>query len=90
VDTVVHEASTQHHIPYLEGIEDHDISTMALHSRKPIHFIFMSTFDMQFWEHGVKLTDRGSWERTWTKARDQLALSLSETWRTKLTGRKVK
>ena len=80
VDTVVREASSQRHKTYMEGNEDHDISTMAFHSRNPIRFIFLSEIDMQFWLHPVKLkkNTRRDWERTWKEAQKNLTGTLSQ------------
>ena len=80
VDVVVHEASTQQHKAYIEGNEDHDISTMAFHSRNPIRFVFLSELDMQFWQHPVKLkkNTRSNWERTWKQAEENLTVALSQ------------
>ena len=84
VDTVVQEASSEKHKGYMEGAEDHDISAMAFRSTRPIHFIFLSETDMQFWEHDVKLTPdskrvRRSWRRKWNRAKQELDDALSKS-----------
>jgi len=73
VDTVVEEASTGRHGTYIEDIEDHDVSTMAFHSAKPVHFILLSKMDMQFWEHGIKISNRQKWKEAWEKAKVRLS-----------------
>ena len=49
---------------YLEGHEDHDISSMAFHSSRPIQLIVISQ-SQRYWEHPVKGTKR--WERIWDR-----------------------
>lgn len=45
---------------YMAGFEDHDVSSMAFHSSRPIHLIAISK-SHRFWEHPVKGQPR--WER---------------------------
>lgn len=77
VDTIVEEAASGNATIYIEGVEDHDITTMAFRSNKPIHFIFLSKEDMQFWDHGTKITKREKWESLWKKAKEDLSAALS-------------
>lgn len=45
---------------YMEGHEDHDVSSMAFHSPRPVHLMTISK-SQRFWEHPVKGQPR--WER---------------------------
>jgi hypothetical protein len=55
---------------YVEGHEDHDISTMAFHSPLPIHLVTVSK-SQRFWEHPVKGEAR--WQRIWEREQARMA-----------------
>mmetsp|Transcript_10679 Transcript_10679/g.25465 ORF Transcript_10679/g.25465 Transcript_10679/m.25465 type:complete len:598 (-) Transcript_10679:1991-3784(-) len=91
VDTVVSESQLGLSKSYSIGIEDHDISTMSFRTPNPVHMIFLTPFDMQFWEHPIKLKDdpnsRMKWELAWNEARDKLVrLANNETLLVPLAG----
>lgn len=45
---------------YVEGFEDHDVSSMAFHSKRPVHLMTIGK-SQRFWEHPVKGLPR--WRR---------------------------
>jgi hypothetical protein len=53
-DVVGKEAGAEHTQSYRAGPEDHDVSTMAFNSPKPIKLIIIA-HDQKFWQHRVKL-----------------------------------
>jgi hypothetical protein len=55
---------------YVEGHEDHDISTMAFHSPLPVHLVTVSK-SQRFWEHPVKGEVR--WQRIWEREQARMA-----------------
>jgi len=78
VETVIEQSRTN--ATYLEYAEDHDVATMAFHSTRPVQFIFLSSQDMMFWDHGTKIKkERRKWERKWKRAKEELRRSMSES-----------
>jgi len=75
VDVVIEEASSGRHNGYIEGNEDHDISTMAFHTETPVHFIMLSQMEYLFYHHPVKLRNRERWETKWEEAKERLILA---------------
>jgi Galactosyltransferase len=62
-----------HHCIYCEGVEDHDISTIAYHGSpksKPIKFVLIGKHQ-QFWIHPIKTKDE--WNSIWR--REKLRIS---------------
>ena len=49
---------------YVEGHEDHDISSMAFHAPEPVHMVTIAK-SQRFWEHPVKGEPR--WKRIWQR-----------------------
>lgn len=55
---------------YVEGHEDHDISTMAFHSPLPVHLVAVAK-SQRFWEHPVKGEKR--WQRMWEREQARMS-----------------
>jgi len=60
---------------YLEGHEDHDVSSMAWHSPTPLHMITIGK-SQRFWEHPVKGQPR--WNRIEKRERARVEQKLFE------------